>query len=272
MNKYITLYIKIFIILLIICIIVKFIFNKIKKPYLFWYWEGKEKKYINLCFETVKKNCSKSFDIIKLNDITIHEWLPDLKKYEKNFEKLMIAQKVDIYRIMLLEKYGGLYIDADILVLKNPFEIIKKLDKYEFVGFGCTGIKCKYGNGKPSNAIMASRQHTNMMKNILNEQLNEIKNKDNFGYFDLGKYIIWKYIEKYYHYENKYDGTRDKYGNWITNTQIFSDETIEYDDINNMLFLEMYNSNSTYDIDNMTYDELINGKTNFSWFYNLAMK
>jgi mannosyltransferase OCH1-like enzyme len=259
-------------IILIICVIIKIIINKNRKPYLFWYWEGSEKNYINLCFNTVKKNCSKSFNIIKLNNITIHEWLPELKKYEKYFAKLIIAQKVDIYRIMLLEKYGGLYIDADILVLKNPIEIIKKLDDYDFVGFGCTGIKCKYGYGRPSNAIMASRPHTRLMKNILNEQLNEIKHKDAFEYFDLGKYIIWKYIGKYYHYENKYDGTRDKYGNWITNTEIFSNKEIEYEDIDNMLFLEMYNSNASDKLNNMTYNELINGKTNFANFYKLAMK
>ena len=272
MNEFVVLYIKISLIVFLLFIVTIFVINKLKKPYLFWYWEGEKKKFINLCYETVKKNCSESFNIVTLDNFTIHKWLPDLKKYKKHLDKLMIAQRVDIYRIMLLEKYGGLYIDADILVLKNPIEIINKLDKYNFVGFGCTGIKCKYGYKQPSNAIMASRPHTRLMKNILKEQLHEIQTKDNFEYFDLGKYVIWKYIGDYYHYENKYDGTRDKYGNWITNKEIFSDVHIEYDDVDNMLFLEMYNSNLTDEINNMTYDQLINGNTNFANFYNLAMK
>jgi len=268
-------FIKVFMLILtilIICLTIKIIFDKCKKPYLFWYWEGVEKNYIKLCFETVKKNCSKSFNIIKLNDHNINEWLPGIKKYNKYFNKLLIAQKVDIYRIMLLEKYGGLYIDADILVLRDPFEIIEKLDKYDFVGFGCTGEKCKYGYRFPSNAIMASRAHTKLMKDIIDEQLNDIQTKDTFEYFDLGKYVIWNHIKNdYYHYENKYDGTRDKWGNWITNIEIFSDQYIEYDDVDNMIFLEMYNSKATPEIDNMTQNDLVNGNTNFSKFYKMAM-
>ena len=62
---------------------------------------------------------------------------------------LIIAHKVDIYRIMLLKKYGGLYLDSDIIVLKDPIDIINKLECYDFVGFGCTGTICfnSYGIG-----------------------------------------------------------------------------------------------------------------------------
>ena len=51
--------------------------------------------------------------------------------------------------MLLLYKYGGLYVDADTIVLRDPIEIIHKLQKYDFVGFGCTGNRCNYGYGKP---------------------------------------------------------------------------------------------------------------------------
>ena len=82
MNEFVVLYIKIFLIVFILFIITIIVINKIKKPYLFWYWEGKRKTFINVCYETVKKNCSESFNIVKLNNFTIYEWLPNLKKYE----------------------------------------------------------------------------------------------------------------------------------------------------------------------------------------------
>ena len=75
---------------------------------------------------------------------------------------------MDYYRILLLYKYGGLYIDADTLVLRDPIEIIEKLKNYDFVGFGCTGLKCNYGYGNPSNGILASRPNTKLMRNIKN--------------------------------------------------------------------------------------------------------
>ena len=37
------------------------------------------------------------------------------------------AQKVDFYRILLMYKYGGIYIDVDILVLKNLDSIIQNI-------------------------------------------------------------------------------------------------------------------------------------------------
>ena len=54
---------------------------------------------------------------IKLDEKNIYDYLPELKNKNFNFSNLYIAQKVDYYRIFLLYKYGGLYLDADTLVL-----------------------------------------------------------------------------------------------------------------------------------------------------------
>jgi hypothetical protein len=67
---------------------------------------------------------------------------------------------------MLLYKYGGIYLDADIIILKNIKYLLKKLDKYDYIGFGCTGYVCFDGYGKPSNWMMISRPNTILMKNV----------------------------------------------------------------------------------------------------------
>jgi hypothetical protein len=213
-------------------------------PILWLYWEGEMPEYIKMCKETIYKHCSESFIIMFLNDKNIYNYLPELKEKQIDFSNLKIAQKVDYYRILLLYKYGGLYMDMDILVMKDLSEIMDKLKKYDFVGFGCTGARCKYGYGKPSNWLLASRKQTILMRNILdsyekklrNINLNKIKN---IGYFDFGKNIIWEELDKlikngykYYHYPNTFDGTRDKNGYWVTMGRLFSDERdelIEYD-------------------------------------------
>jgi hypothetical protein len=249
-------------------------YDKNKKPYLWVYWDNlngnKTPALIELCYKSVVINCSKSFDIVKLNKDNILTWLPELADYKGDIDKLIIAHKVDVYRIMLLYNYGGIYIDADTIVLRNPIEIIDKLDKYDYVGFGCSGNNCTYGYGAPSNGIMAARSHSILMANVLKHIIKKIK-KDKFEYFDLGKYIIWEEIKnvneyEYYHYPNKFDGTRDKYGNWITTNIIFSDIPIEYEDESNMIFFTLYNSEISNKISNMSEDELLAKDWNFTKF------
>jgi len=282
-------------ILFILILIILFLFN-LKynfsrneyfniKPKLWIYWENKPgdniPSYIKLSQLSVYKHCSKSFDIIKLNDENIYNYLPELKEKNFNFEKLLIAQKVDYYRILLLYKYGGLYIDADTLVLRDPIEIIEKLKDYDFVGFGCTGKKCNYGYSKPSNGIMASRPKSKLihrvLKNIENK-LNKYDKSKKWNYFDLGKYIIWEELEKlikkenykYYHYSNDYDGTRDINGNWVNTPILFSNKKLVYKYPNKMLFIVMYNSEMS-NFKNISEEKLLNSNMNITNFFKQSL-
>lgn len=249
-----------------------------EKPYLWQYWEGNMPEYISLCMETVDKNCSDNFDIVRLNNNNIKDYIPEISEYEDKINKLIIPHKVDIYRIMLLYKYGGIYMDADVIVLRNPYEIIDKLKEYDFVGFGCTGNKCKYGYMNPSNWILASRPNTILMKNILTHLLNKLNTQDKFEYHDLGKLVIWEELKKleqnnyeYYHYPNSIDGTRDKDGNWITDDEIFSNKKIDYDDEKNMMFLILYNSEMSNDIKKMSRNDILNKDWNYTRFIKRAL-
>ena len=251
-----------------------------EKPYLWQYWDNKDGKktpaWIELCMETVINKCSKSFNVVRLNKDNITDYLPELKdlKLQDKLDKLIIAHRVDLYRIMLLYKYGGLYMDADIIVLQDPIEIMDKLDKYELVGFGCTGVNCKYGYGQPSNWILASRPTSIIMSRILKKLLNKINTQDKFEYHDLGKLVIWDEIANllktdeytYYHYPNKIDGSRDKYGNWITSEIAFSNYRIEYDNEDKMLFFVIYNSDTPERVTKMSREELLKKDWNFTRF------
>jgi len=260
------------------------------KPYLWLYWDNIDNKptpsYIELCYDTVVKNCSNSFNIVRLNKDNIKNYLPELHEYEKYLEKLIIAHKVDFYRILLLYKYGGMYMDSDIIVLRDPIEIMDKLYENEFVGFGCTGNICKYGYGKPSNWILAARPESLLMKNILGnlvkrlEYVNENNKHNDINYHELGKAIIWMELSKliknnkykYFHYPNKIDGTRDKNGYWIYNDNLFSNEEIEYEDPDNMLFVVLYNSGMSNNIKTMSKEDLLNLDCNYTKFIKKSLK
>lgn len=251
------------------------VYNLNKKPYLWIYWDNLSDSctppIIELCNKTVMINCTNSFDVVKLNKNNISEYLPEIEEYQESVDKLQIAHKVDLYRIMLLYKYGGLYIDADTIVLRDPIEIIQKLDRYDYVGFGCTGQKCLNGYMKPSNGILASRPNTYLFGNILMNMLNKIKTNKKFDYFDLGKYLIWEELAKieeyeYYQYDNNFDGTRDINGNWVTTQKIFSNDPIKYKNEENMLFFTLYNSEINNKIKKMSTNELLSSDWNISKF------
>ena len=174
-----------------------------KKPIIWMFWETlpgyKKPGYIDLCYQSVKHNCQDCFQIIYLNEKTIQNYLPELSRY--SLGHLKIQHKVDFYRYLLLHKYGGIWIDADILVLKCLCPYMKNLQKHDYVGFGCGYSKkvcSKTGNGygSPLNWMMASKPNTEYLKCIIDEASLKIKNKDSFQYHDIGKEALRKCATK----------------------------------------------------------------------------
>ena len=258
-------------------------YNKIKRPYLWQYWDNMDGKptpaFINLCLKTVDKHCSVSFKIVRLNKDNIFKYIPELEKYKAKLDKLIIAHRVDIYRIMLLHKYGGLYLDADTICLRDPIEIIHKLFEYDFVGFGCTGITCQLGYGNPSNWILASQPNSILITQVLKNLLNQLQTKDTFDYHDLGKLVIWEELEKlmkeknykYFQYPNKVDGSRDVDGKWIDTDVVFSNTKINYEDEANMMFYVFYNHSMPKEVKSMSEEELLLKDWNYTKFMKKAL-
>jgi hypothetical protein len=241
--------------------------SKSDKPYLFYYWDNINSIHnnhtpsiISLCHQTMEKQ--KSFNVIKLDSSNIYSYLPELKPYKMLFEPLKLAHRVDIYRVFLLYKYGGLYLDADIIVMRDPIETIKPLEQFEYVGFGCTGYKCEAdGYSQPSNSIMASRRGSYVMRDtgeaILRVLMLTYTDGSTIGtvlgknYFMIGKHIIWYIMDKHtktdagysYHQMNSnLIGTRDADGLWVSNIRLFSNKPINYKSESDLLFVVFYNS------------------------------
>lgn len=250
-----------------------------KKPILWSYWELKAGNvapppYINLCFRTFKYKCSKLFDVKILNEKTVHHYIPNLRK---DLNQLNLAAKSDYIRIALLFYYGGVWLDADTIVVTDLKEILDRLNEgWDYVGFGCTGQKCMTsGYPRPSNGAMASQRGSILMKNTLieldrtlDEYFSQNKgNRKSFGYFDLGKLTIWKEIDKlmksqnysYYHFPSYADGSRDINGNWVAPDLIFK-ENIDLMDENKLIIVFL--ANSIY----------CGNDTKYNWFCNLSEK
>jgi mannosyltransferase OCH1-like enzyme len=281
-------------VILIVCIIIVLIFllnnrrcekfSTVEKPYLWIYWENKDEKetppIIEICLEIMRNRLSNNFRIVKLDQNNINEYIPEIKQRKHILDKLIIAHRVDYYRVLLLNKYGGLYLDADIIVLNDLGDIIDKLRDNDYIGFGCTGYRCTNGYGKPSNWAMASKANGIMisrLKNYLEKTLDSIT-EDKIDYHTFGKLAIWKILDelinnenyKYYHYDSEKIGTRDIEGKWITNDMLVSKNKIKFSDENKLYFIVFYNSDVEKILDNYfknkTKEDLFKDNSNISYF------
>ncbi|VBB18974.1 putative DXD-containing glycosyltransferase [Yasminevirus sp. GU-2018] len=234
------------------------------KPYMWVYWElingaTKPPDYITLCLDIIRKNGSRYFEVVFLNEKNVFDYIPDLRK---DINTLPIALKTDYIRVKLLHMYGGLWIDADTILMNNMRDIALKLNSgVDFIGFGCTGRSCKdqEGYGRPSNGVMGSIKRGKLISRCLNAldlKLNEfysipVDKRKEFNYFELGKLIIWDEYKqlmsidptyKMYHVPSYSDGTRDAYGRWVALEVIF-DKHIEYSHPDKLLVVMLANSN-----------------------------
>ena len=134
-----------------------------RTPPLWLYWENpshawKRPEYLDLCYQTVQKHCDKHFTVLQLTPKNVYTYLPDLR--EDLDIKCTRAQKSHYIRLALLQKYGGVWLDADVLVFASPMPYVRKLAQYDYVGFGCHFANCgvrQDGAPRPASWIMVSR-------------------------------------------------------------------------------------------------------------------
>lgn len=111
---------------------------EMKKPIIWLYWQNKSETYtkppyLDLCLDSVKKYCDKNFEIIVLND----EMIPIVSRViDKNFTNIEpLAMRADYIRFCLLYEYGGIWLDSDIVIMKDLSYMINDLKKFNFVTF-----------------------------------------------------------------------------------------------------------------------------------------
>ena len=134
MYKIITLFIILFIILKkdhrtskeILIISVEYV----RKKFIFTFWEpkGNIPGYLRLCIKTWKKFLS-DFEVIILDYETVKEYLGEVQYSKILFKNMPIAVQSDAIRIAILNKYGGIWIDTDTIILNN--ELLTKFNNYE---------------------------------------------------------------------------------------------------------------------------------------------
>ena len=97
---------------------------------------------VSECIKNFKKKLPE-WNIILLNEKTIHIFI-DETEFPKKYNKLTIPQKSDWIRLILLYKYGGLWMDSSIII-NVPSEINYMYDKvfkenYQLAGYSFNNL------------------------------------------------------------------------------------------------------------------------------------
>lgn len=200
--------------------------------YVFTYWEGNMPDYISLCKDTFQR-CGHDIKHIHLTPHNIQEWISTedytwIQSYVSQY-RISPAHKTDIYRIFLLHRYGGFWMDIDTIILGSLEPYFEMVNANDYVGFGATGANKMISKWKPSNwAICCKSAHQGgkfihhckqlMIDKIRNGVLGLLNEKEN--YHTIGKHLLWNALEQCRKENKDYDyvhlsNSRDCDGNWV---------------------------------------------------------
>jgi hypothetical protein len=168
------------------------------------YWEDRKgahkPAYLDLCLDTVRRH-SPSYDVVVLDRETVLERLPGLR--EDVFRTREIAHRADYIRARIVYEYGGIWLDSDIILLKE-IEVERALEKHDFAG-------CGIEYGKPSIWFFAANKGAPVLGRWI-ELMDEVLDRKRrsplsffrpyrLGWVELGYDILWGLFEGYdYHH------------------------------------------------------------------------
>lgn len=139
---------------------------------------------MTLCLKTMRKNIGASHVLNVVTPENVREFLPELRTDLDDPLYLKVPAKADIIRVQLLRKYGGLWLDADVILFKEPSFFTDKLKEFDFV------VMSK----KPDNWLLASKPSGELIDKWAERQNTLLDEKDRRffrqNYFSLGREIL----------------------------------------------------------------------------------
>jgi hypothetical protein len=165
---------------------------------IYLYWIGNDYSLIrilrNLIYKYSRYGQGFHVHLINHNNLSHYISLDDLPQC---FYELLPAHQADVVRVYVVEKYGGIWLDSDILVLESLdsiFELIENKD----------GLFIKEDANMLYNGMFASRPHTPLMIEWKNRMINILHNKKTkIHWTEIGNSLLDQiYIDHPEYFEN----------------------------------------------------------------------
>ena len=159
-----------------------------------------------MCQETVRKNANKDlFDVVCVTPETLYTYLPDLRRdlhkiIHSNVISDNIAIKADYIRMNLLNKYGGVWVDSDIILIQDLSNIYELLRIYQ-----CVGINSKVTPYAASFGFIGFRQGSVILSQYIKTADARINRSNQFPWTglstDIMKPIVKNHMSKCFFFD-----------------------------------------------------------------------
>lgn len=174
-------------------------------PKIIWmYWEDRpfssKPEYLKLCAETIEKHRG-DYELRLLSNSTVEDYIALPRKVRK-FKK--IAHKADYIRFMILHEYGGVWLDADLVLLQDIGAAIEPyINGFDFLSYGVEPGKphINFMACKPASVIV-SNHIEDMLAHIDELEMPRFGGKISLSWTGIGNEIIWPIAQKnpYFHH------------------------------------------------------------------------
>lgn len=155
----------------------------------FIYWVGKTYALIELFRKIMifHSNKGMNYRLHILNENNLNEYVPELPS---GFHQLHPAYQADYVRVAVVERFGGLWLDSDTLVMSNLSLLFKVLESHQ-------GFFIRENNQHLCNGVFGSRAGTPLMAQWRNEIYQRIEQNPNpILWSELGNIWLQKTFEK----------------------------------------------------------------------------
>jgi len=177
------------------------------------YWENRKNKpepvYITLSRWTMLYNLQNCTLVIVTPD-NVEKYLPGITKTTQNIQvdiqgradrflrkfqspRKNIAVKCDVIRAQLLQRYGGIYIDADAIILRDLDKYFEYLKSFNFFGMK----RSSHGKNHVSVNFYGANANTTIINEYSSKQKSIIVNNSEVHYNQLGGSLLTEVFDNH---------------------------------------------------------------------------
>jgi hypothetical protein len=126
-------------------------------------------------------NNGNEYSLFMITEKNISDYISNIPSY---FSKLLPAHQADFIRVNVICKYGGIWLDADTIVLDSLGSL------FDYINSG-NGFFIKENNKNICNGVFGSKPNTPLMIKWRNDMMNILKHKEqNIHWTEIGSDIL----------------------------------------------------------------------------------
>lgn len=148
----------------------------------FIYWVGNDYKVIKFLRSLIFKhsNSGNDYKVHFLNHDNLNDYIDEIPEV---FWKLSPTHQSDFLRVILLNKWGGIWLDSDTIVMDNLSSLFDILKENK-------GFLVLQPDGKLCNGVIGSIPNTTLLNIWSKKIINKLSTNDKIKWEDLGNSIL----------------------------------------------------------------------------------